>query len=300
MPKSVFLFLAISLVLLQLISLSDPTLDLALNVLSFTLILTLGIAHGSIDHLLFVDKRHSSKNQFILFYLLILSANFALWFILPKFALYLFLLVSAYHFGQSQLIEFNINQKVLSKAFYISWGSAIITALIAFNAEEINQLFMTHEGEQSFFPPILTDSPLICYSFSALFILMGTFLVFKKTIELEQFLLELVQLTIILVSFYLFPVLIGFSLYFIILHSFRVLIQEYRFLKRSRKTRGLMQFTQLLLPFTLISIGGLALTLGIIHLFEINISLPFLLLALTSSVTLPHVFVMDIFYARHH
>jgi hypothetical protein len=100
----------------------------------------------------------------------------------------------------------------------------------------------------------------------------------------------------ILLAFYFFPVVIGFSLYFIILHSLKVLFQEFDFLKSEGTIKKISQFFTLLLPFTLVSIIGIALTLGAIDLFQLDVSVSIILIALVSSVTLPHSFVMEAFY----
>ena len=108
MPKSVFIYIATALLILQLISLSNETVNLSLTIFSFAAILTIGVAHGSIDHLLFSIKKDISQPLFIVIYLLTLLANVAMWFILPEFALLFFLVFSAYHFGQSQFVDLKI------------------------------------------------------------------------------------------------------------------------------------------------------------------------------------------------
>jgi hypothetical protein len=115
---------------------------------------------------------------------------------------------------------------------------------------------------------------------------------------LQKMLIESYQILLIAIAFYLFSTLVGFTLYFIILHSFKVLIQEYDFLKRKTSIKGLLHFIQLLTPFTMLSIAGMAIIFSVIHFLGLNVSIPLLLLILVSSITLPHSYVMDIFYQR--
>lgn len=92
------------------------------------------------------------------------------------------------------------------------------------------------------------------------------------------------------------PIIIGFTLYFVILHSLKVLNEEYRFLKASGVTQSLMGFIKLLTPFSLISLMGLFMLFGLIEFGILNISFGYCVLIMISSITLPHVFVMDKFY----
>ncbi|MEQ8624262.1 MAG: Brp/Blh family beta-carotene 15,15'-dioxygenase [Vicingaceae bacterium] len=297
MPKSVLLYIATALLLVQLFSLSNETVNLSLNIFSFAAILTIGVAHGSIDHVLFNNKRNISQSVFILIYLLTLLANVALWLLLPEFALLFFLVFSAYHFGQSQFVELKIPRKWLSKILYFSWGAAILSGLIYFNRQEINELFFDSISSSTTFQLLLAESGTLLILFSAIFLITSLVLRKLQYVSTQNLALEMVQIILILASFYLFPVIIGFSLYFIILHSFRVLLQEYDYLKESAKIKSILQFVKLLLPFTLLSSVGLGLMVMAVYFFKIQLNLPVQLLILTSAITLPHVLVMEYFYS---
>lgn len=297
MPKSVFLYIAAALLLLQLFSLSNETVNLSLNIFSFAAILTIGVAHGSIDHVLFSIKRDISQPVFILIYLLTLLANVVLWLLLPEFALLFFLVFSAYHFGQSQFVELKIPRKRLSKVLYFSWGAAILSGLIYFNSQEINELFFESISSSNNFQLLLAESGTLLIVFTTIFLITSLIVRGLHFISAQNLALEMVQILLILASFYLFPVIIGFSLYFIILHSFRVLLQEYDYLNESAKIKSTLQFIKLLLPFTLLSSVGLGLIVMAVYFFEIQLNLPVQLLILTSAITLPHVLVMEYFYS---
>ena len=69
---------------------------------------------------------------------------------------------------------------------------------------------------------------------------------------MEIFLLGLIHL-----SFYTLPVIIGFTLYFTTLHSTRVLVEEFDYLKERKKIFNFGQFFKLLFPYSFLSgIGG--------------------------------------------
>jgi hypothetical protein len=103
-------------------------------------------------------------------------------------------------------------------------------------------------------------------------------------------------LALIFVSFYLMPVIIGFTLYFVILHSFKVLGEEYRFLKLAKEVKSRVAFVKLLTPFSILSFFGMGVVFALIHFNILAMSYGYCLLIIISSITLPHVFVMNKFY----
>ncbi len=108
--------------------------------------------------------------------------------------------------------------------------------------------------------------------------------------------MEFLVISLILICFYLLPFLIGFSIYFIILHSLKVLKEEYHFLVAEKQIGSIFKFVQLISPFTLFSVGGILVLFGLIYLEFIPFSYGYCLLIAISSITLPHVFVMNDFY----
>ncbi|MFT7032375.1 MAG: Brp/Blh family beta-carotene 15,15'-monooxygenase, partial [Cyclobacteriaceae bacterium] len=126
-------------------------------------------------------------------------------------------------------------------------------------------------------------------------LLMG-FLAFKKALEVEALLMEILVIVLILICFYLMPLLIGFTLYFVILHSFKVLREEYKFLNSEREVRSIGHFIMMVAPFTLFSIAGIAFLFALNYFNFLSLSYGYILLIAISSITLPHIFVMDRFY----
>ena len=108
--------------------------------------------------------------------------------------------------------------------------------------------------------------------------------------------MELLVLSLVLICFFLMPLLIGFTLYFVILHSFKVLREEFNFLLSDQKVHSFKSFMAMITPFTLLSIFGIAFLFGLIYFDIFNMSYGYCLLIVISSITLPHVFVMDNFY----
>jgi hypothetical protein len=72
--------------------------------------------------------------------------------------------------------------------------------------------------------------------------------------------------------------------------------EEFSFLKREKYIKGFVDFTMMLAPLSLVSVAGIALLFGAIALGWLQISYGMSLLIIVSSITLPHVFVMEKFY----
>jgi len=291
MGKETFYYIICILLLIQFEQIESPFIeDIELWVCSF-LILTLGISHGGIDNILHQEKNKIDNKRFIIMYLLAGLINAILWVSSPNIGFLFFILISSYHFGQSQFIEYRLNENFISKLLYFIWGALVIVSLLYFKSHEI----LESQWYESFSLPLLEF--MINNSFSTfIFLLVSTLglLIYKKLkneITTQQILIEFYQLVLICVTFKLFSILLGFTLYFIILHSIRVLNHEYLFLKSKVKINNIATFIKLLMPFTLLSIVGLCLIILIISFFNIEVSLPLLALILTSSVTLPHSYV---------
>lgn len=297
MSKAIFIFIS-SLLLLLPVVLSEGGIT-ASNQMALCLpfILFIGIPHGAIDNLLYLREKKLNNTQFIAIYLTVVFANVLLWMLMPICAYLVFLIISAYHFGQSQFAHYFKETGALQRLLAISWGVSILSALIYFNIEEIQNIMLADEHFLVF--DLLHQAQHMHYLFlvsSMITLSIMVLLTIKKAIKKEMFLLEMVVFFLILVSFEVMPFLIGFTLYFVILHSMKVLNEEYNFLSSKKEVRSWKGFISLLAPLTLFSFAGIALIFLLIYLELIPYSYGYCLLIIISSITLPHVFVMNRFY----
>jgi Brp/Blh family beta-carotene 15,15'-monooxygenase len=299
--NKVYFFFYSSLLLLCIIfaGLGDVSIDIQL-VISLIFIVLIGIPHGAIDHLLVKQEGIKKPLKFYTFYIGLLLINFIVWMSFPVAGLISFLAISAYHFGQSQFASINLINPFFSRMLYLFWGVSILSGLIYFNYDEV-QLIVKQSKDLSIIidlpNPIYIKNLLVYSSIGSAASL--TLLKIKKIISLEQLITELLFFGLIHICFFLLPILIGFTLYFIVLHSLKVLIEEFEYLQKIKSILGLKSFILQLLPYTLLSILGGA------FLFILNMqgyfymSSAFILLVLVSSITLPHSIVMESFYHHH-
>ena len=99
-----------NLIFVQLLSLGDQYVNLFVYVMCGIGVLTLGLSHGAVDDMLYSKSKTIKRfnPKFILNYVAGVIVFSLICVVSVNLALALFLLVSAYHFGQSQFVEFSI------------------------------------------------------------------------------------------------------------------------------------------------------------------------------------------------
>jgi len=263
---------------------------------SSILILLLGIPHGAIDHVLFFKKRKMSQLKFYSIYLGLSFLFVILWHILPVTSLILFLLISAFHFGESQFADI-LFKKSLRFIFYFFWGLCLLSTLMYYNVNEL------YDITSYFDDTIILDKiynkdkiGIFFYITNAVTIISIIALTYYKKINNDRLFSELFLLFLIHATFYLFPFIIGFTLYFVALHSIKVMNDEFKFLKDEDNKFSIMSFLKLLAPYSMLSIIGTSFLLILSYYNFIPYSIPFLAIIIISVITLPHAIVMNIFY----
>ncbi len=263
---------------------------------SSILILLLGIPHGAIDHVLFFKKRKMSQLKFYSIYLGLSLLFVILWHILPVTSLILFLLISAFHFGESQFADIFF-KKSLRYIFYFFWGLCLLSTLMYYNVNELYDI-------TSYFDDTIVLDKIYNKEKIGIFFYLTNFVTIISIIALTYFnkinkdrlFSELFLLFLIHATFYLFPFIIGFTLYFVALHSIKVMNDEFKFLKDEDKNFTIIRFLKLLAPYSILSIIGTSFLLILSFYNFIPYSIPFLTIIIISVITLPHAIVMNIFY----
>ena len=260
-------------------------------------LLLFGIPHGAIDNVLYIRNSEIKNVHFILIYLLFVSTNVAVWVFFPVLAYCVFLLLSAYHFGQSQFTHYFDKQPLSHYLLYLLWGISILSGLLYFNIDEIHHVMLQYD-EFARFRPLHQEIAMFYLFISSTLLTLGLlfFLTLKDHLTMENTFMEILVLSLIFICFYLLPFLIGFTIYFIILHSFKVLKEEFHFLDTENEISSIYSFIKLITPFTLLSVVGILFLFGLIYIDIFTISYGYCLLIVISSITLPHVFVMNKFY----
>ena len=259
-------------------------------------ILLFGIPHGAIDHIIFFKKRKITQLKFYLIYLGLIVAFVTMWHITPVLSLIFFLLISAFHFGESQFEDIKLN-KFFKNTFYFFWGVALLSTLIFYNIKELANVTAYFDDtlilEKIY--DIKNVSILFYFTNTVTIISMILLVVFNK-IKIERLFSEFFLLFLIHITFILFPFIIGFTLYFVVLHSLKVMQDEINFFKKDNPKFSFFDFLKLLAPYSILSIFFTTILLLLSYYSYIPYSIPFLSIIIISVITLPHAIVMNIFY----
>ena len=255
-------------------------------VISLFLILTIGISHGSLDHIkgkkLINYFGYKSMSIFYLSYLLIGAVIILIWLIFPKSLLFLFLIIAAFHFGKEDS-EF-INQKKNFELIYFLKGSLIITSPLFFHKEETLTIFETLNFNIS---NNLIISNEILFIFILLSLISGIILSLNKSIEAKSLLL-MDYLSILILNYFLNPI-IAFTIYFCFLHSIRHSISLIREINKNL-TKGLPIFIKKALPLTILTILGYIISISILNNYnEFNETIYRVIFIGLASLTFPHI-----------
>lgn len=283
LKKPLFLlFVAAALCVLHLVF---PTFYNPLQwVLLITGFLWVGLPHGALDHLL--ESRNISGKispLFVAKYIGIMAIYFVLWWILPVLSFIIFILYSAFHFGQSDMEEWKVRNQKNMKA--LLWGVLLLGMLLFPHMKEVAAI----AGGMG----VVVNTDITLGVFGLLFAAAG---IAWGIIGRNIF---MVMSTCMLILAMFLPVLSAFGLYFIGQHS----LNGWSHLKRGMQASGKTLFFKAF-PFTAgaILLMAAALSLPLLGFSpgseESWISLFFVFLA---CISMPHVWAMHRFYSvRRH
>ena len=100
------------------------------TILCLFLILTIGVSHGSLDHIkgkkLLELFNIQQTYLFYLLYILIALGIIFIWILFPSITLILFLIVASYHFGKEDTEFLVVNKSYLTEMFYFFRGAKLI------------------------------------------------------------------------------------------------------------------------------------------------------------------------------
>ena len=291
-----FLFMYMSCMYL-LMNIFNAYPDISINqqlMFSAFFISLFGIPHGAIDNIIARHKTGINNVVFYIIYLLVFLVFLAVWYINPQIALWSFLIISAYHFGESQLVPLIKSKKYNHLVFFL-WGIWLITSLLFFNSIELEEIANSTTAF-SIDKNTLSIIPSMFYVFSIFLVSALIILSINKILKVKHLFQELFTLILVSMTFHIFPFIVGFTMYFVFLHSIRVMFHEYDFLKSRIEKLSYTAFIKLLLPNTIMFLLGVIIFLFLYSHNYFTPSLSEILIISISCVTVPHAFVMMKFY----
>ena len=260
----------------------------------FLLILTVGISHGSLDHLkgekILNIFNINKKSLFYLSYILISLFIIFIWTIFPLLMLIIFLIIASYHFGKEDS-DFLVDKKnYLNEFFYFLKGLLIIVTPLIFHFDETVNIFkvLLVENEKFYvFLGFIESSKILFIIF--LVSMSGYFYFFIKNFKIANFSLYLDFFSILILNYFLNP-LIAFTIYFCLLHSFRHTVSLAVELDSNNLKKGLLKFIKKALPLTIITAILFILSLFILSSYYVlDDAISKVIFIGLASLTFPHI-----------
>lgn len=255
--------------------------------IAFILIISLGIMHGANDLLILslkkINNNRYKKNLFI--YLGIVSFCVIFYVINPIIAIYLFIVISSYHFGDEHLSEKVTINSYFESFYYIVYGLLIFSMLFYEALFEVNTIML--ELTKTTFSEVLVK---YTFFFSLIsFVLMNAFLLWKEKIDSKVFFKELFFLGLLFLVFKTSSLILSFAIYFIFWHSIPSIIHQILFISGDISKNSILFYVKKAFLFWLISIVGLFVLYQLIPEVTFLSTIVFVILF---SVTAPHIWVM--------
>jgi Brp/Blh family beta-carotene 15,15'-monooxygenase len=258
--------------------------------LGFFLIFTFGILHGANDLLLIKNiktvKQSNSWFKILGYYVVVVLTGALLFYKIPQVALLLFILVSAYHFGEQQWQDvLEALPKWFQMAFQFLYGFIILQLLFVFHSVEVQSIIINIANitiPVQYFVLLLQIS-------SIAFIGLSTYLYWKSEKIRKKLLLEFFYLLLFAILFKSSSLIWGFAIYFVLWHSIPSIIDQIKFLNGSFSLKYFIDYCKAAGIYWLISIIGITLIYYMCKEEQLFNALFFSFLA---AITFPHAVVI--------
>lgn len=265
--------------------------------LALVFVLSVGIWHGSNDIDLIREisrkKRIGSSLFALVVYVLTVAIGTVLFVFLPGFALLIFVVFSAYHFGEQHWMDkyddYSNTRFALAVTNYfipLFYGLLILEMIFYFNQSETNDVlkFLIGTGFSSEFYLSLLIITVVLFLFTLIILLV------KHRLRPIRLIYEVFLLVLLGIIFNYTSLVWGFAIYFVIWHSLPSIQDQLRFLYGRVSLGNLWLYIKKSWWVWSISIGALMLVWKFFGNDE-AIKIP-LLFGMLGSVTFSHSFVI--------
>ena len=264
------------------------------DIFGFLLILSIGVIHGANDLLIIkkYTRKDSLKSQitYFLYYLGLVFLGFLFFYAFPSIALFSFVLVSIYHFGEqhweSNLVNTNLNK--VKKIFPIIFhGLTFFLVIFINNIDVVNDVLTSFN---TIFFDYFVLQTLLVILFSIYMFMLLSFELLRRYI-IREFLFFLLFYFLTMNSTLIF----GFSIYFIFFHSILSIKDQVSYIYEDDKPQYIKKYLINALPYFLLALFFLIGFYLFVDIESINI-LP-ILFTFLAAITFPHVIVIEKMYS---
>ncbi len=270
--------------------LSSYLTDFFQIITGFTMIFSFGILHGANDLLLIQNININSKKipfvKILNYYIVVVLLGSICFYIIPWFALLLFIVVSSYHFGEQQIQNLYFNSfKWLKGFFKFNYGIFILLLLFNFHKIEVQKIIFEITSFSIFTEYI---SPIMKF-FGLTLLLFYLYLYVYVEKNRILVLLEIFYLAVFAIIFMSSSLIWGFAIYFILWHSIPSMIDQINFLYGKISIKTSINYFKSAFVYWIISLLGIILlyfTFKEIKLFDA------LFFSFLAAITFPHALVI--------
>lgn len=256
----------------------------------FFLIFTFGILHGANDLIIVnkinVEKAANSKLKILGYYVVVVLTGLLLFYSIPQLALLLFIIASAYHFGEQQWQNLQLYfPKWLVIHFQFFYGFSILLLLFIFHTLEVQNIIFDIVNSSipiPYFTTLLELSGIVFISLSAYFY-------WKSEKIRNKMILEFFYLILFTIIFKSSSLIWGFAIYFVLWHSIPSIIDQIKFINGSFSIKYFITYCRSAWIYWLVSITGIALIYFTLKEEQLFNALFFSFLA---AITFPHTLVI--------
>lgn len=267
--------------------------------LALLFVLSVGIWHGSndIDLIRHVSRKRPIGSSFfaLAIYILTVGVGTVLFLTLPELALLVFVLFSAYHFGEQHwLAKYNKFRRTTWTATLtdylvpLTYGLLILSMIFYWNQAETNQVLFNLIGTgftSGFYLGLFLSSAVLLMT-GALFLLLA------DGFRLLHLFYEIFLIVLLGIIFNYANLVWGFAIYFVIWHSLPSIQDQLRFLYGQVSLNKLLLYCKSSWWIWSISVGGLMLLWGLVGKDE-TLRVP-LLFGMLGAVTFSHTLIITL------
>ncbi len=262
----------------------------SMYLLGFLIILTFGVLHGANDIVIINKSFKQLKNKklvfVISFYLTIVLVSATLFVFVPVLALLLFVIISAYHFGEqhwnSILVYSNRYIKVL---FELIYGCFIFCLIFYFHLEEVERII---ESICNYYIDLSRMWLLLTIS-GVLMVILSLYLLTNNKLFKIQLSEQMLYILVLAIVFKVSGLIWSFAVYFVLWHSIPSLNDQITYLYGKVNRDTITEYIKKAFVYWLASIIGL---MALLFLFKDYKVFEALLFSFIAAITFPHVIVI--------
>lgn len=265
-------------------------------------IVIIGIPHGAADLLISMKDADNKRVLFsyVKFFTIYIGRLFGfllLLLFLPSIGILFFLLIAAFHFGETDLFIFETDS-FKGKLLSLSYGLVIINVILLNHFEQVSVLLLLFKSGQNNFQLInwVSQHTYIILALSILFFLSTIFIYFRrKNIKADVYKRFTINFVVITIIVYYLPLLLGFTFYFVLWHSVMSLRNITSYLQKDNNFSNL-NFIKQISFYSFLAILGVVLFGMTGFMFLSHSSLVIYSFLGLAVLTAPHVQVMHTMY----